>query len=409
MIIGELSLDGSVKGVHGALPAAFRAKQAGIRGIILPAENAFEAAVVDSVEVVPVRFLSEVVEFFAGRLEVEKVSVDLRGIFGEGIGYPFDLEEIRGQNQAKRALEVAAAGGHNLLMIGPPGSGKTMLAQRLTTILPDLTIEEAIETTKVYSVAGLLDRKSSLVATRPFRAPHHTISDAGLVGGGRTPRPGEISLPTTESSSSTSCPNSKNVLEVLRQPLEEGRVTITRSSVTATFPSRFMLVAAMNPCPCGYYTDHRRACVARRSKSGSTGDASRDPCSTGSTSTSKSRPSATARWLGKVIRRRPPGYGKGSTGPGPSRPGRFAGQRHSLQRPDVGASVESTLPDRRRIAKIDGDGHGKAGPERPCLHEGPQGRPDDRRPCGRRKHPSPSCLRGHPVPQPRPGRCPVRR
>jgi magnesium chelatase family protein len=183
LLIGELSLDGGVKGVHGALSAAFQAKALGIRGMILPRENADEAALVAGIEVIPVERLSDVVDFFGGRKEIAPVSVDIGDLFRRSLDYPFDFNDIRGQEQAKRSLEVAAAGGHNLLMIGPPGSGKTMLAQRLVTILPDLSLAEAIETTKVFSVAGLLDRKEAILGTRPFRAPHHTISDAGLVGG----------------------------------------------------------------------------------------------------------------------------------------------------------------------------------------------------------------------------------
>ena len=250
-----------MKGIHGALSAAFGAKALGIRGMIVPRQNAAEAALVAEVEVIPVDHLAEVVEFLGGRTPIAPVRVDTDELFRRSLDYPIDFNEICGQEQAKRALEVAAAGGHNLLMIGPPGAGKTMLAQRLVTILPDLSLTEAIETTKIFSVAGLLDRKEAILGTRPFRAPHHTISDAGLVGGGHTPRPGEISLAHHGVLFLDELPEfKKNALDALRQPLEDGRVTITRSSLTATYPARFMLVAAMNPCPCGYFGERNRPC-----------------------------------------------------------------------------------------------------------------------------------------------------
>lgn len=263
MIMGELSLDGTVRPIRGVLPIALNAKEEGFEGLILPSENANEAAVVDGLKVYGISNVTELVDFLEGKIHLEPVVVNFQNDFYERLdNFQLDFSDVKGQQNVKRALEVAAAGGHNVLMIGAPGSGKTMLARRMPSILPPFALEEALETTKIHSVVGNLDSSASLMTRRPFRSPHHTISDVALVGGGAYPQPGEISLAHNGILFLDELPEFKRtVLEVMRQPLEDRVINISRAKFSVQYPASFMLISAMNPCPCGYYNHPEKECV----------------------------------------------------------------------------------------------------------------------------------------------------
>ena len=358
MIMGELSLDGSVKPIKGALPMAILAREMHLDGFILPKQNATEAAVVNNLNVYGVENLTQVIQFFNNELSLEPTVVDTRAEFAQAQGsFPYDFSEVRGQEQVKRAFEVACAGGHNILLIGSPGSGKSMMAKRLPSILPPLTLSEALETTKIHSVAGKLSQGTTLLSVRPYRAPHHTISPVALVGGGTYPTPGEISLAHNGVLFLDELPEfNRSVLEVMRQPLEDRHISISRAKYSIDYPASFMLVASMNPCPCGYYGHPTKQCIC------------------------------TARYQSA---RHP-------------EPALQEPPRRALQRPDDPVAAAPVRRARRRRNVPATPGHHQHEHERPRLRPHPKSRPHHRRP--RRQHPSPPAPHhgSHRLPQPRP-------
>ena len=291
-VVGELGLDGAVRPVKGVLSIALEAKRCGRSRLFVPEANAPEAAVIEGIQVFSIRNLKQAWDFLNDDIIIPPFRLDRKAFFNSDGSYEVDFDEVKGQYQVKRALEVAAAGNHNLLMVGPPGTGKSMLAKRIATIMPGMTEDDAIETTKIHSVTGRLDSKRSFLTTRPFRSPHHTISDAGLLGGGTNPGPGEVSLAHHGVLFLDELPEfRRSTLEVLRQPFEDGVVTISRAVGSLTFPAQFMLVAAMNPCPCGYYGDSKRECRCSPRQIETTASGSPDRCWTGSTFTARCRSS----------------------------------------------------------------------------------------------------------------------
>ena len=406
LLLGELSLDGRIKPVKGALPiAAGLRNRKELNGLILPRENAPEAAAVaGDLPVLAADTLPQVVEYMNGEQDLERVEVDARAEFGRNRSHDVDLAEIRGQQHAKRAMEVACAGSHNILMIGPPGAGKSMLAQRIPTILPELTLEESVETSKIHSVMGLMGDNSPLVAMRPYRPPHHTISDAGLIGGGSFPMPGEVSLAHNGVLFLDELPEfRRNVLEVLRQPLEEGMVTISRALASISYPARFMLAAAMNPCPCGYLGDAERSCSCTPLKVRSYRSRVSGPL-LDRIDIHIEVPRVPYRELSADSGGEGQRAGAGAGQPCAGSPA-FAVQRQEdfLQRPHGSPAHQSLLRDGRGGEETPGDGDGAAlalGPGLPPHH---QGCPHHRRPGGRREHHRSPSGRSHSVPLARQG------